>query len=190
MPAAGSSSNKSWGRVASARTISSRRCFPYGRLVPPSSFEIVEIEDGQQFHAVVARRFFTLAVPWGAQYDVQQGLIRMDVTGGHHIIEHAHAGKESDVLKCARDSMRRDFVRPLAVNAFAFKVNLAGSRLVNSGQQIKDRRLAGAVGADQPVDFTWLHSHVEFTDGHQTAETNRGFVSLQNRANRGRGHCD
>ncbi len=43
-------------------------------------------------------------------------------------------GNKPDVLKGARDAVARNLVRPLAVNAFAFKVNLAGRGLVNSGQ--------------------------------------------------------
>ena len=88
-------------------------------------------------------------------------------------------GKQTDVLKSPRDAAPRNLVRTQAVDAFAFEMNLAGSRLVNAGQQIEDRSLARAVRSDQAVDLAALDLHVQLVDGDQTAETNRGLRSAQ-----------
>ncbi len=73
-----------------------------------------------------------------------------------------------------------NFVRSLPVDLLAFKINFAGSWLVNAGEQIKDRGLARAVWTNQSVNFALAHGHVQLADSHQAAETNRGFVGFQN----------
>ena len=50
----------------------------------------------------------------------------------------------------------RNLVRTQAVDALSLEINLAGSRLVNAGQQIENRGLAGAVRSDQSVDLALL----------------------------------
>jgi hypothetical protein len=42
-------------------------------------------------------------------------------------------------------------------DALAFHQDVAGARLIESGEAIEQRRLAGAVGPDQPEDFALVH---------------------------------
>src|SRR4029078_9855546 len=91
--------------------------------------------------------------------------LRMPVTRGHHVFEHRHARKQSDVLKCSRYPATRNLVRLQPVDSPALKVEFTGSRLVNPRQKIEDGGLAGAVRTDQAIDFTFAHVHVELVHG-------------------------
>jgi hypothetical protein len=71
---------------------------------------------------------------WQPQYSVNQILAGMNVTCGHNIFQYGHTGKQSDVLKCAGNAETGDLVGSKAVDSFAFEMNVAGRRLINSGQ--------------------------------------------------------
>ena len=53
------------------------------------------------------------------------------------------------------------------VMSLSSNITLPLRRAVSSGQQIEDRRLAGAVGPDQTDDLARLDAHVESGDGLQ-----------------------
>jgi hypothetical protein len=60
--------------------------------------------------------------------------------------------EQPDVLKCAADSALRDRVRRHAGDVLAVEHDTAGGRLVDAGEHVEERRLAGAVRADQRDD--------------------------------------
>src|SRR5687767_11765198 len=109
-------------------------------------------------------------VPRQSQHRIDQALPRVNVTRGHYVFQHGHAGKQTDILKSPRDTAPRNLIRPQLDDALPFEMNLAGSRLVNAGQQIENRCLARAVRSDEAVDLAALDLHVQFVDGDQAAE--------------------
>src|SRR6185369_8665922 len=125
-----------------------------------------------------------------AQDGVDQFLPHVNVTGRHDVIEHCHTRKQPDVLERSRNAARSDLVWTQTVDALTVEMNRARRWLVNSGQQVEDRRLAGTVRSNQSVDLAFLHGHVELVYCAQSTKPDRGFVCLQNdwravRAHRG-----
>ena len=57
-----------------------------------------------------------------------------------------------------------------AMNALALKENLSLFRFVETGQDIEERRLAGAVGADQSQDFPFFDGQVDVVQRRHAAE--------------------
>src|SRR5687768_3074282 len=116
-------------------------------------------------------------VPRQSQHRVDQALPRVNVARGHYVFQHRHTGEQPNILKSPRDTAPRNLIRTQAVDTLAFEMDLAGSRLVNAGQQIENRCLASAVRSDEAIDLAALDLHVQLVDGHQTAEANCAFRS-------------
>ena len=78
MPAVGSSSSSSLGRVPSARAISSRRWSPYGRLRAQVSGRPLEADQLEQAHPLVDRGLFLVEHRWRAHHGVPPMALEVD----------------------------------------------------------------------------------------------------------------
>ena len=67
------------------------------------------------------------------------------------------------------------------LNELAVDENLAGVRLVQAVQDRHQRRLAGAVLAEQRVDLSWHHVEVDSVVGDDRAELLRDSPQLEGR---------
>ena len=101
IPAAGSSSRSSFGSVASARAISSRRWLPYGRLVAASSARRSRPKIFSSSSRALARLALLDVVAAGAEDRVGEHLMAAQVVRRHDVLEHRHVGEQADVLECA-----------------------------------------------------------------------------------------
>ena len=74
-----------------------------------------------------------------------------------NVVEHRKVGKQCHVLERAADADLGDPVRRARQDARAFHQDVAGGRLVEPGQAVEERGLAGAVRADQAEDSALVH---------------------------------
>ena len=74
-----------------------------------------------------------------------------------NIVHHREVGKQRDVLEGAADADLGDPVRRPRQDAGAFHQDVAGARLVEPGEAIEQRGLAGAVRSDQAEDCALVH---------------------------------
>ena len=74
-----------------------------------------------------------------------------------NVVEHRKIGKQRDVLEGAADADFGDPVRRARQDARAFHQDIAGARLIESGETVEQRRLAGAVRSDQAEDCALVH---------------------------------
>ena len=74
-----------------------------------------------------------------------------------NVVEHRQIGKQRDVLEGAADADLGDPVRRTRQDARAFHQDIAGARLIESGEAVEQRGLAGAVRSDQAEDCTLVH---------------------------------
>ena len=137
-PPAGSSSSSSRGREASARAISTRFCRPYGssprlRLAPHPR--------GPRTRASPAARRVAAANHVAA--------VRSD----DDVLLDRHGREELDVLERPRDAAVDDAVRRRPQQRLPVEDEIARLRLVQPRDHVEERRLAGAVRADQPDDL-------------------------------------
>ena len=87
-----------------------------------------------------------------------------------HVVEHGHRPEELDVLERARDAAPDDAVRRRVQQALAVEVELARVGLVEPRDHVEERRLAGAVRADQPDDLALLDVERDVVDRDDAAE--------------------
>ncbi len=60
--------------------------------------------------------------------------------------------------------------RTREINALSFKTNLTAVRMIDAGYTLDQRRLAGAIVAEERHDFTRIDIQVDVVDGDQPAE--------------------
>ena len=73
------------------------------------------------------------------------------------VVDHRQIGKQRDVLEGAADADLGDPVRRPLQDAHAFHQDVAGARLIEPGEAIEQRGLAGAVRPDQAEDLALMH---------------------------------
>ncbi len=74
-------------------------------------------------------------------------------TAEHQVFQHAQAGDQQDVLEDGADAERQALARRADAHGPAAQPDLAGVGLVDAGEEADQRRLAGAVLAEQDVDL-------------------------------------
>src|SRR5207247_5352515 len=73
--------------------------------------------------------------------------------GDGDVLGDGEGGEDPRVLEGATEAVRRPPVGTPAGDVDAAEEDAAGVRRQQSGDQVEDRRLAGAVGADEPEDL-------------------------------------
>ena len=87
-----------------------------------------------------------------AQRRLDQVAVQAQVGADHDVFDGRHVHADLQVLEGARHAAPGQFVGRLAVDGFAVETDFARGRLVDAGDQVEQRRLAGAVRADHGID--------------------------------------
>ena len=96
------------------------------------------------------------------------------------IVKNCKIVKKSDILKCPGDAGLIDIHNSLSSGVFSVKKDRASGGFIYFGEQVKDGRLACAVGTDQSYDFFIVNSEIEIIDGRQSAEIDSQLFDFQN----------
>jgi hypothetical protein len=107
--------------------------------------------------------------------------LRQVVAAEHEVLGHGLAGGQGDVLEGARDADAGDLVRPHLVEPVLTEPDLALGGLVDAGQHVEHRRLAGAVGADDRVDRAGLDRERHLRQRLDGTEPDADVVDLDGR---------
>ncbi len=95
---------------------------------------------------------------------------RTRVAADADIVHHGEIGEQRHILEGAADADLGDLVRRARQDAGAFHQDVAGRRLIETGQAVEQRGLAGAVRADQPRICPLCMSKVDAVQGDDAAE--------------------
>ena len=170
MPAVGSSSSSSCGSVASARATSSFRWSPYGRFLAAS--------------CALRRR----PTSWRSSSARARAAASSRFTNGVRMIELKRFACMRECMPTSTFSSavmfwnRRMFwkvrpmprdgdrVRRLAGDVLAEEHDRPGRRLVDAGEHVEERRLAGAVRPDQRDHLAARHGEVDVVHRDEAAE--------------------
>src|SRR3954447_2284426 len=87
---------------------------------------------------------------------LRDGHSRPDVRSDEHVLSYRHRREELDVLERPSDPFADDAVRRRAKQAGTVEGDRSPVRPIEPGDQVEQRRLAGAVRADQPRDLAAL----------------------------------
>ena len=74
----------------------------------------------------------------------------------HNVTNNGHVVEKTDILEGSCYTFVIDCLLGFAGKVLAIEVKLAGSRLVNTGDHIKDRCLAGTVRSHKTVELLFL----------------------------------
>jgi hypothetical protein len=160
MPAAGSSSSSSSGRVASA-----------GHFQPPL---VAVREAARGFPARCSslkmasrsrewptmRSFLRRKRPLWSSASMRR-ITRLGKVRDPHVVEHRQVTEQADVLNVRGNTPGSDLVGRAAHELFVAIADAAFARPVNAGDQVEHRRLARAVWPDQAHQFTWCRSRLK-----------------------------
>ncbi|MPM92334.1 hypothetical protein SDC9_139469 [bioreactor metagenome] len=123
-----------------------------------------------------------LPVPGGQRQNAAQNAVSgLGVEGAQHVFHHRQPTEEADVLEGAPDARRRDLVLLQPGNVPAAQEHLPFIGGVDSGDDVKDRRFAGAVGANDAVDFPRLRLQAEILNRLDAAKAFINTLYLKQR---------
>ncbi|MNT28106.1 hypothetical protein D3C72_1637690 [compost metagenome] len=133
------------------------------------------------FFDVGPQRHFFAASPAKVEQGVQHIGAQVRVPPQLDVVQHRHAAKQRDVLETARQPQLGAFGRGHARDVAALEPDLPGRRLVETGNSIEQRGLAGAVRADDRGDGTRRHAKAHAGQRLDPAEGQGHPIHLQQR---------
>ena len=128
------------------------------------------IQNLQQLVCFPGNFRFPGLVATGAQQAVKT-VAQAVVLSDPDIVQYRHVVPQTNILERALPPERSDPVRLESCGGLPVDTNISGSWLVETTDNIEHRRLAGAVGSDQPNDLTLIQVEVKIRQGLQAAKT-------------------
>src|SRR5436190_4905004 len=98
---------------------------------------------------------------------------RMREVRHEQVLEDAHVAEQARDLEGAHEPAQRDLVRREAEEALALERDLAGARALDPGDEVDERRLAGAVRSDDATDLAGLDREAHVVRRDEPAEALR-----------------
>src|SRR5579862_2175623 len=117
----------------------------------------------------------------GVQDRLREVALQPRVHPDEDVLERRHVLEEADVLKGAPDAALRVRVRRLAGQVLVGEHDASRRRLVHAGEHVEERRLPGAVRADEADDRPAGHGEVDVVDRDEAAELLAEQCSLKKR---------
>ena len=164
MPATGSSSSSSRGRVASAMAISSWRCSPCASVGPRR-------RRARRARPRSRTRGPARAAPLGARGAPEaEAVAGVGLHGQRDVVERAEVAKDAGDLERAGQAALRARGRDRRGDVRAGEADRARVGAQVAGELADERRLAGAVGADDRQRLALGHVEVDAVGGDEAAE--------------------
>ena len=152
-----------------------------GQAARPDVRQSRHIKDVQQLQGLFMLLFFRFPVLRHPQDPAEHAVPDLVVQADPYVLLHRHVVEQADILEGSRDSGLVDVDGGHAAHIPAFQHHRTVGRLVYLGQQVENRGLSGAVGADQAGDFRLAHDDVEVVHGLQAAEFDPQVAAFQHR---------
>ena len=84
-----------------------------------------------------------------------------DLGGDHDVLARRQRAEHLEPLERARDAAARALVRLLLLKLGGVERDVPAGRLLQTGDHVEQRRLAGAVRTDQPGDLSFVRAEVD-----------------------------
>src|SRR5690606_11682971 len=120
-----------------------------------------------------------------SKHGAEHARMRAHVTPDHHVLDRTEVGKQADVLKRSSQPHLRNFVRLQPCELMPHEVGSAHFRLIEAGEHVEERGLAGTVGTDQAVDVALADAEAHVRQGLQTTESFADAVHHQQQLGHG-----
>ncbi len=138
-----------------------------------------EVEEFYDLFDTAAVRFFVAANGWGEQGLLPQARAAVPMPPDEQIAQDGCVLEQFDILEGARNPEFGDAEGRLTGDVLILEVEPPGRRIVEPGNQIEDRTLAGAVRSDDRENFTLLQREADGIDGLQSAEVKRKILGAE-----------
>ncbi len=184
MPAAGSSSSRSLGFRCGRTGDLEPAAVRVGKAVrglPPAVADQPIAEERKPLLGQLLD--LTLLAPHArrAQNRTQDARFRVAVGRGHHVLLHCHVQEQAQRLERARNPSACDLVGIETEKRLTLEQDLAFLRRVDPGDHVEERRLAGAVRADDADDLAFADDEVEPVEAPEPTEGERDALYLEQR---------
>jgi len=120
-----------------------------------------EADEGERLHRALGQRGIAALADHGVAATLGADL---------DVFERGHRAEQADVLERAAEAGGGAQMWRLVGDVGAVEYDPARSRLVETGEHVQRRGLAGAVGSDQRMHAAAPHRHVDAVDRFQAAE--------------------
>ena len=144
--------------------------------------QMLHIKDGQQLHGALVGSLLVLPIRRQAQHALKAGVTLLVMQADLNVILHRHGIKQANVLEGTGNTHAVDLVDRLARGVLAIEQDGAVRGLVHLGEQVEDRGLTGAVGADQTGNLGLADSQAKVVDCLKATELNAQVDALECRA--------
>ena len=142
---------------------------------------VVETDELDHLQGALSRRRLRGNRPRQRHACLEPPALDVHVVADHHVVEHGHRTKEGNVLKGARDAEADHVVRPHLEHGVAVEERRAAAGPVDAGDDVEERRLAGAVGTDQRDDLALVDVERDAVECHHTTEPDAEVAHLEQR---------
>jgi hypothetical protein len=119
---------------------------------------------------------------------LQKPVLAVRVAADQQVLQHVACSNSSMFWKVRAMPRARHLVRRLGGELDASKWMRAAGGRVDAADQVEDRGLAGAVGADQREDLAALHVEADLVDGQHAAEAHAQVARADSRGVSGVAH--
>ena len=144
------------------------------RLIPQAA-------DLQQVHGLFRDLLLRLPEFRRAEGGVQQVIVQVLGKGHLHVFDDRHIRKQPDILKGPGDPGLHELVDLFAVQGDAVQQDGAFRGDIYAGEEVENRGLSGAVGADEAHQLAGIDGEVEILHGVKAAEGNAQVLGFQHR---------
>ncbi len=165
--------------MARARAISRRRCNAVGQILGQRIGEGKKIELFQEEKALLLHLSLRLDHSLGTQKGRKEPVADAGMAGDLDVVQSRKVLEKADILKGPGDAPRRVGMSGLTHEILAAEENVPLRRLVDSGEHVEDRRLSGAVGADEPRQIALGEGNIEIRHGLEAAEGDAQMPHLE-----------
>ena len=101
---------------------------------------------------------------------------------GLDIFYDGHVAEQTDILEGTGNSRRHKLIGLFPVQRLAVKDNGAFGGSVHTGEQVENRSLPCAVGANESHQLSGIYLYIEVVDSLQAAETDAQLSGLKHRS--------
>ena len=143
---------------------------------------MLHIKDGQQLHGALVSSLLVLPIRRQAQHALKAGVTLLVMQADLNVILHRHGIKQANVLEGTGNTHAVDLVDRLARGVLTVEQDGAVRGLIHLGEQVEDRGLTGAVGADQTGNLGLADSQAKVVDCLKATELNAQVDALECRA--------
>src|SRR6478735_1869314 len=154
------------------------------QLDGPLEERALDAQEAQRLDHALLRLLLGGVAAREAQQRTQRVRANMVVQADQHVFQHRELRNELHRLERATHAETRALERRLPRDVVTGKVDASGAEAGEAGDRVEERRLAGAIGADDTVDDAFRNGDVDRIHGDQASEFDADAVRPQQRRHR------